>query len=367
MHGGRSVSLCHVHGGLIITKKAFLLARDWLAGQQKFSWYEGQDDAARVSELGRRYHEAQSNSGGEGVSVTPPLSPHFLVLKRKTPLLHPFMHLALYFSPWKKSSRAEALFSPAPNSWSGDILPFQLCCDQPCAQSRRAEVAVHMLPFWHSCQMCQGSTLHFTVHFATSALVHPNFFPKCTQRQARPLKTDYSGEKNNYLNVHLSCASLLSPPFSHGNKSIYNFPYSGTLHAHGKHLLGDPRMTGCWENIKHPTLSQTVKSPHQKALVVLRKGTYLEWLERSWPGCNGPVVLLRQGSERGRGSAPRGQCCKPRYTLRLGTCFNYCFISFTAQEHVTSWNVRCACKHLLSFGLVQCCVSFTWMVPGMRE
>lgn len=43
----------------------------------------------------------------------------------------------------------------------GDILPFELCCDQPCAQSRRAEVATHTLPFWHSCQMCQHSpSLH---------------------------------------------------------------------------------------------------------------------------------------------------------------------------------------------------------------
>lgn len=97
----------------------------------------------------------------------------------------------------RRQSRGPLLSCTHLTHWPGDILPFELCCDQPCAQSRRAEVATHRLPFWHSCQMCQHSP---------SALLHPNFFSECTQRQARPLKRD-----QNSGNKLFKCPPLLCP------------------------------------------------------------------------------------------------------------------------------------------------------------
>lgn len=79
----------------------------------------------------------------------------------------------------------------------------------------------------------------------------------------------------------MSTSVLLSPSFSHGDKSIYNFPHTDALDTQDKYLLvtwGDPCMTDAtWrENIKHAIPLQAIKPPHQQAFAVLRKMMYLE-------------------------------------------------------------------------------------------
>lgn len=149
---------------------------------------------------------------GERVSVPSPLSPRFLVLRRKTPLLHPFMQnnlppTALCFFPWKKEvtvqpqQRPSALLHP-PGSLQGDIPASKLCCDQPCAQSRRAGAATH------ACFLAQPSGVP-TQPFTTSALLHPDCFAECTQSQPRPLKGDNSGKKQFKCPL-LFCSSTFS-------------------------------------------------------------------------------------------------------------------------------------------------------------
>lgn len=220
---------------------------------------------------------------GQGVSVASPLSPYFLVLRRKTPLLHPFMqdnsppHGPPLFSFKKEGAeqpeQRPSSFLHSPGSPQGDIPASKVCCDQPCAQGRRAEVATH------TCFLAQLSGVP-TQPFTTSALSYPDCFAECTQSQARPLKRDKWGKKQFKCPL-LFCSSTFSIFPSHGNKSIYNFPHTDTLDTQGKHLLvrwGDPCMAAAvhGENIKHPNPSQAIKPPHQKAFAVLRKTTYLE-------------------------------------------------------------------------------------------
>lgn len=112
MEGGLSLcALCVV--GWSLLKKPFSLPGTDLQGSKSSL---GVKDKMALQELhslaeGTTKHRATL---GRGVSVTPPLSPHSLDLKRKTALLHLFTqnnspHLALYFSPWEKSGRGSLL------------------------------------------------------------------------------------------------------------------------------------------------------------------------------------------------------------------------------------------------------------------